>query len=109
MLRRYGKALPSVPAWRLMTHPMAKELFIKLSEFQDALEAAERENEPSLVATYLLELCALFNRVYTDKENHRFITNDVELTAARMGMVEAIRLTLAHGLEILGLAAPDAM
>ena len=34
---------------------------------------------------------------------------DAELTAARMGMVEAIRLTLAHGLGILGLATPEAM
>ena len=109
MVRRYGKTLPSVLPWELMTHPAAKELFVKLSEYQDALESAERENEPSLVATYLLELCALFNRLYTDKENHRFITDDAELTAARMGMVEAIRLTLAHGLGILGLATPEAM
>ncbi len=109
MIRRYGKPIPSAPAWRLMNHPVVKELFVKLSEYQDALASAERENEPSLVATYLLELCAQFNRIYTDKENHRFITDDAELTAARMGMVEAIRVTLAHGLDILGLAAPDAM
>ena len=109
MLRKYGKALPSVPQWQLMNHPVAKELFVKLSEYQDALAAAERENEPSLIATYLLELCAVFNRIYTDKENHRFITDDEELTAARMSMVEALRLTLANGMEILGLATPEAM
>ncbi len=109
MIRRYGKALPSAPAWNLLTHPIYKEVFVKLAEYQDALMYAEQENEPSLVATYLLELCALFNRIYTDKENHRFITDDAELTAARMSMVEAIRLTLAHGMHILGLAAPEAM
>ncbi len=109
MMRRYGKALPAAPAWNLLTHPAYKEVFIKLSEYQDALEYAERENEPSLIATYLLELCALFNRIYTDKENHRFITDDAGATAARMGMVEAIRLTIARGLEILGLSAPEAM
>ncbi|MCC8189581.1 MAG: arginine--tRNA ligase, partial [Planctomycetes bacterium] len=109
MLRRYGKSLPSAPAWKLLNHPVAKELCLKLSEYQDAMAAAERENEPSLIATYLLELSALFNRLYTDKDNHRFITDDPALTAARMGLVEAVRLTLAHGLEILGLAAPEAM
>lgn len=109
VLRRYGKPIQSNPQWKLMTHPLAKDLFVKLSEYQDALAAAERENEPSLVATYLLELCAQFNRIYTDKDNHRLITDDEHLTAARLGMVEAIRLTLAHGLAILGLAAPEAM
>ncbi len=109
MLRRYGKPIPSAPAWKLMSHPLSKDLFIKLSEYQDALASAERENEPSLVATYLLELSAHFNRIYTDKENHRFITDDPDLTGARMGMVEAVRITLAHGMGILGLAAPEAM
>jgi arginyl-tRNA synthetase len=109
VIRKWGKALPAVPAWRLLVHPLNKEIFVKLSEYQDALAGAEQENEPSLVATYLLELAALFNRLYTDKENHRLITDDPDLTAARMGMVEAVRLTLAHGLAILGLAAPEAM
>ncbi len=109
MLRKYGQALPSAPMWELVTHPVAKEVFVKLSEYQDALAAAERENEPSLIATYLLELCAVFNRIYTDKENFRFITDDADMTAARMSMVEALRLTLAHGMGILGLAAPEAM
>ena len=109
MLKKYNKTLPAAPRWELVDHPVAKELFVKLSEYQDALAGAERENEPSLVATYLLELCAVFNRIYTDKENFRFITDDEDLTAARMGMVEAVRLTLAQGLGILGLAAPEAM
>lgn len=109
MLRKYGKTIPAAPRWHLLSHPALKDVFVKLSEYQDALAGAERENEPSLVATYLLELCALFNRIYTDKENHRFITDDADMTAARMAMVEALRLTLAHGMEILGLAAPEAM
>lgn len=109
LLRKYAKALPSAPRWELMTHPMAKELFVKLAEFQDSLAAAERENEPSLVATYLLELCATFNRLYTDKEKYRFITDDEELSSARMSLIQALRITLARGLDILGLAAPEAM
>ncbi|MDR1745077.1 MAG: arginine--tRNA ligase [Planctomycetota bacterium] len=110
MLRKYNAALPSAPRWELIgDHAFTKELFIKMSEYQDALRSAERENEPSLVATYLLELCAAFNRLYTDKENFRFITDDEDLTAARMSMAEALRLTLAGGLAILGLAAPEAM
>ena len=110
MLRKYGKALPSAPVWELLgDNVLAKDLFVKMSEYQDALALAERENEPSFVATYLLELCAAFNRIYTDKENFRFITDDEDLTAARMSMVEALRLTLASGMAILGLSAPEAM
>lgn len=109
LMRKYGKPLPTSPRWELMTHPTAKELFIALAEFQDALAAAERENEPSLVASYLLELCATFNRLYTDKEKYRFISADEELTGARMSLIGALKITLVRGLEILGLAAPEAM
>lgn len=109
VLRRYGGSVPVVPAWKRLSSQLEKDVLIKLSEFQDALEAAEKENEPSLVASYLLELSAVFNRMFTDKENHRLISDDAELTGARMGLVEAVRLTLARGLELLGLAAPEAM
>jgi arginyl-tRNA synthetase len=109
MLRRYDKAVTAKPRWELLDSPPVKEIFLKLAEYSDVLAEAEAENEPSLIATHLLELSAQFNRVYTDKENHRFISDDEPRTAAHLAMVEAIRLTLAHGLGILGLTTPEAM
>lgn len=109
VLRRYAEALPSAPAWNRLSTRLEKDVLLKLSEYDGALESAAAENEPSLVATYLLELAADFNRLFTDKENHRLISDDPDLTAARMALVEAVRHTIAHGLTLLGLAAPEAM
>ncbi|MDR3210349.1 MAG: arginine--tRNA ligase [Planctomycetota bacterium] len=109
LLRRYA-AKPSAQAnWQRLASPLEKEVLIQLTAFDSALGQAVTENEPSLVATYLLELTAVFNRLFTDKERHRLISDDRELTDARMALVEGVRLTLARGLAILGLAAPDAM
>ncbi|MDR2391341.1 MAG: arginine--tRNA ligase [Planctomycetota bacterium] len=109
MLRRWGGVPNAGAPWELLAGPAIREIFLKLAEYDDVLAGAEKENEPSLVATYLLELSAQFNRLYTDKENHRFLSADELKTSAHMALAEAIRLTLAGGLELLGLAAPEAM
>ncbi len=107
--RRYGKALSSAPAWERLGTALEKDVLIKLAEYNSVIGSAADENEPSLVATYLLELAADFNRLFTDKENHRLISEDEDLTSARLALVEAVRVTLKHGLSLLGLAAPEAM
>lgn len=88
---------------------LERAVLLALLDFPQTLEKALRENEPSLIAEYLLELCAVFNRLYADKKEHQIITDDAALTAARVALVAAVRNTLARGLEILGLAAPERM
>ncbi len=109
VLREYGKDLPTPIPWARLTSQLERGVLLALAGFADTLSRARRENEPSLVAEYLLELCAVFNRMYTDKKNHRIVTADEELSAARAGLVEAVRLTLEKGLGFLGLAAPQRM
>lgn len=109
--RKYGRALLSAESmpWERLTSGLEREVLLSLLDYPRAVAEAERENEPSYVATYLLELSASFNRMFTDKENHRLITDDESLTQARMGLVEAARRTLASGLALLGLSAPERM
>ena len=80
-----------------------------LLEYPANIDKATRENEPSIIAEYLLDLCAVFNRMYADKQNHQIITDDEGLTKARVMLVEAVRNTLASGLGLLGLVAPEKM
>ena len=109
LLRRYDQDLPEMVPWQRLTSPIEREVMLKLGDFTGAIEQAVRENEPSLVASYLLELCAVFNRMFTDKEDHRIVRGDQDLTAARVGLVTTLRITLARGLELLGLGAPERM
>ncbi|MDR0363339.1 MAG: arginine--tRNA ligase [Planctomycetota bacterium] len=109
VLRKGGDRPPETPNWKRLSTRLEKEVMLKLAEYGDALALAVKENEPSLVATHMLELAADFNRMFTDKETHRLISDDAELTSARLALVEAVRLTIATGLALLGLSAPDAM
>ncbi|MCL0072290.1 DALR anticodon-binding domain-containing protein [Thermodesulfovibrionales bacterium] len=40
---------------------------------------------------------------------HRVVSEDTELTKARLALCEAIRIVLRHGLKILGVKAPERM
>ncbi len=113
-LRRKFEESGGALEWRhgaplLLRAPLERETMLRLAEFADALGRAVAEDEPSMVADYLLDLCATFNRLFTDKEHHRIVSADEALSSQRMALVETVRLTLAHGLELLGLAAPERM
>ncbi len=88
---------------------LERGVLMSLLDFPASVERAVSENEPSIIAEYLLELCAVFNRMYSDKKNHQIITDDEALTKARVALVEAVRSTLSNGLALLGLAAPEKM
>ena len=88
---------------------LERNLMLKLGDFPTVIKTSTKENEPSMIAEYLLDLCSEFNRMYADKHNHQIITEDNELSAARVQLVEATRNTLAKGLALLGLKAPTRM
>ena len=39
----------------------------------------------------------------------RVITDDIELSTARLGLVSAVKIILRNGLSILGISAPEKM
>jgi len=54
----------------------------------------------------LLDLAGLFHGFYN---KHRVLTEDASLTTARLALVKAVQITIANGLRILGLHAPEKM
>lgn len=82
------------------------ELLQKLSEYPDIVAIAARELSPHLIAFYLKELAALFHSYYN---NVRFITDDAAERDARLALAGATRQTLANGLALLGVSAPEKM
>ncbi len=74
----------------------------KLSEYTDVVTAATSELAPHLVCTYLFELSQTFNRFY---EKSRILDDPRETT--RLALAIRYRDTLASGLSILGIAAPE--
>lgn len=76
----------------------------KLAEYPDVMSSAVSELSPHVVCTYLFELAQTFNRFY---EKSRIIDDPQE--ALRLGLAIRYRDTLAHGLGLLGIAAPESL
>ena len=78
----------------------------KLGEFSDVVEAAARDLAPHKLTRYAEELAATFHQFYTQC---RVMTEDAELTAARLYAVDATRCALRTVLGLLGVSAPERM
>jgi arginyl-tRNA synthetase len=85
------------------------ELVKKLTTFPETVRRAAESREPHHIAYYLREVAGLWNPYLQDGNLHRVISEDAELSAARLGLVLAVRNVLASGLELLGISAPERM
>jgi len=83
--------------------PEELELIRKMIQFGDVLEAGVRELEPHRLVFFLLDVAGEFHRYYN---RHRVLSDDRELSRARMLLVESVQKTIRRGLEILGVEAP---
>ena len=77
-----------------------------LFHFPQVLQGAARAREPHRVPTYLRGLAESFHRFY---QVHRVVSEDRELSQARLALAAGVRRTLANGLQLLGVAAPERM
>jgi arginyl-tRNA synthetase len=82
------------------------DLIRKMTEFNDILEDTVREVEPHRMVFYLLELSGEFHRYYN---RTRILSEDRELTLARMLLAQTVQSTIRRGLEMLGVDAPMKM
>jgi len=82
------------------------ELVRQMIQFNDVLADSVRELEPHRMVFYLLELAGEFHRYYN---RHRVISDDIELSRARLLLLENVQKTIRRGLEILGVTAPYKM
>ncbi len=81
-----------------------RQLLQKLSEFPEVVEKAAREYLVHGICNYLYELAQEFNRFY----EHNRVIDDPRQTI-RLALVTRYRDTLASGLQILGIIAPEKM
>src|SRR6186713_1276897 len=104
--------LGSAPVERL-TDPAELDLLKRLALYPRMVEAAAVAHEPHRIAFYLYDLASEFHALWTkgrDLPYLRFImTNDAEITKARLAMVQGVVSVLASGLAVLGVHAPTEM
>ncbi len=81
-------------------------LMRKIAEMPEVVEMAARLLAPNKLTTYAEDLAAVFHQFYTVC---RVVSDDDALTAARLALCDATRITLAGVLGLLGVTAPERM
>ncbi|MFH0939446.1 MAG: arginine--tRNA ligase [Planctomycetota bacterium] len=90
----------------LLTAPEEVAVAKMLELYPEVVQQAAKDYEPSLISSYLLNLAGAFGH-FLNKQ--RVIDSPSPLRESRLALVDALRQTLARGLGLLGVAAPEAM
>jgi arginyl-tRNA synthetase len=106
-----GVTTPGAEEFDARRLELAEEIALikKLDEFPDLITRAAEARAPHHVAYYLRDLAGIWNPYVQDGRRHRVLSEDAELSAARLALVRAVQLVLANGLWLLGLSAPEQM
>lgn len=90
----------------LLNTPEDIAIIKMLGEFPDIIQQSAEQYEPSILSNYLLSLSSLFNRYY---QYHRIISDDKELSVARITLVYHLKGIFSQGLTLLGITPLEKM
>jgi arginyl-tRNA synthetase len=112
ILRKAGEEVRPDADAALLGLPEEWALVRLLEDYPARVRGAADNREPSIIANYLLELCAQFSTYYSAgmrEAQRRVLCDDARTRAARMLLVDAARHVVCNGLALLGVAAPQRM
>ena len=90
----------------LLTEDHEQVLFTMLSRYPEVVELAAITHTPHLLAHFLMDLARDFHTYYNA---HQFMTDDINLSQARLTLITAVRQVIANGLGLMGVSAPQSM
>ena len=106
IVRRAGDVDHADGDVRLLRTDAELGLIRKMLELPELVETATLNLAPHLLPFYAQELATVFHRFYRDC---RVVSEDVELTRARLKLVRACQIVLANSLDLIGVSAPERM
>ena len=81
-------------------------LLKQIDRFPNLVISAIDSLEPQTIASYLNDMAASFHRFYNES---RVISDDIDITKARIALIRLTKIVLNNGLRILGISAPEKM
>ena len=112
VLRNAGASADAVlngtakPDMKYITGEAAYELVKAIASFPEVVQDAAAKYEPSVVTRHIIDVAQFFNKFYHDE--HILVDNEEE-KQAKLALVYAAKQTIANGLALLGIAAPERM
>ena len=102
----FGAGVSAKPALARLDSEWELELMRVMLRWPDVVRESAEALEPHRLAFFTDELAAAIHRFY---KNCRVVTDDAPLTAARLLLSRAARVTIANALGLMGVSAPDRM
>jgi len=113
LMRHYDAEITATVDYSLLNNEEEERVVELLADFPQSVLDAARNYDPYFISTHLLRLAAAFNKVYQRKDAEgridKIVSDNKELSAARMALVKAVQTILKEGLNLLGLQAPEEM
>lgn len=112
VLRNAGASADAVlsgavkPDMSLVTGDAAYELVKAVAAFPEVVQEAAAKYEPSVITRHIIDIAQFFNKFYHDE--HILVEDEAE-KQAKLALVYAAKQTIANGLGLLGVAAPERM
>jgi len=99
-------AAPGAACLERLNTPEDLELCRLMERFPDTVAAAAENLAPHTVSGYLSELAAALHKYYAQ---HHVLSAGTEVASARLLLLSCVAATLAAGLDLLGVSAPERM
>ena len=93
----------------LLTHDRELELIRKIIELPTVVERAAERLEPHHLPHYAMELARSLQRFYEDCRVVSSEEGDLEISMARLQLVEAAKVALSRTLKLMGMSSPERM
>ncbi|SEN46324.1 arginyl-tRNA synthetase [Mesobacillus persicus] len=102
-----GLAVDTSADFSLVGAEKEVDLLKKLGEFPQAVAEAAQKRVPHRVTNYIFELASTFHSFYNAEKVLEM--EQKERTAARLGLVKSVQITLKNALDLIGVSAPEKM
>ena len=89
-----------------LTKPEEIQLIKVMARFPEVIKNSAVFMEPHRITYYLANLASAFHAYYN---KHRVLTEDRQLTSARLYLVLSVQKIIRNGLSLLGVSAPERM
>lgn len=101
-----GVSTPSEEALNRLNSSEERDLISHLASLTDEIIGAAKSYDPARITHYVIELATLFHKFYNA---HRVVSDDKELTEARLFLCTAVKNTIKNILVMLKVDVPESM
>jgi arginyl-tRNA synthetase len=106
ILKKSPRFIFGFPDFKLLEHKSELNLIKELLKFPEIIEDSAKDFQLQRLPQYAIDLADAFHKFY---ENCKVISEDKNLTNARLALSKATKITLKNTLDLMGISVPEKM